>query len=325
MPKQIFSVPGAVLLAMLCGGAAGQADPASTELIRRGEAVLTLADLDGRMSRLAEIERGTHAREPLNLSRMIDRLLVNRQLAIEAREMGLDKDPAVQKDMELALEEVLATHRLNQLVRRENMPDFTPLARERFLTNPNQYGVPETRRVVHVLIDNSKRDDEDALSIASEVRDQAVSGSTPFRELVERYSDDPGKARNQGHYSIQRAGEYVPEFEAAAKALAAPGDISEPVQTRYGYHIIKLLEIEPARPARFEDVEESLVGELRDTYINEVRGKYAAELRGLVDVGNEELMLTLPARYGGRPEEAGIRAPAAGADTEADPDADTGR
>lgn len=321
MPMQIFRSPAAVLLALLCSGAAiGQSDPAATELIRRGDAVLTLADLDGRMSRLADVERSTHAREPLNLSRMIDRLLINRQLAIEARELGLDQDPAVQKDMELALEEVLATHRLNQLVRRENMPDFGPLARERFLADPDQYGVPETRRVVHVLIDNTKRDDDEALVLAGEVRSQALSGSTPFRELVERYSDDPGKASNQGHYAVQRSGEFVPEFEAAAKALGAPGDVTEPVKTRYGYHVIKLLEIEPGRPARFEDVEESLIGELRDNYIQEVRGKYASNLRGLVDVGNEELMLTLPARYGGRPEETAVpQSPAT------DVDADAGR
>jgi parvulin-like peptidyl-prolyl isomerase len=306
-----------VLSLSASGAVLAQADPKTQELIRRGDAVLTLGDLDGRMSRLAETERAIHARDSSNLSRMIDRLLVNRQLAIEARELGLDDDPDVRTDMALAVEEVLATHRLNLLVRRDRIPDFTELARERYLADPGSFGVPELRRVVHVLIDTEDRSEQEALALASQVREQATSGQVPFRELVEQYSDDGSKDRNQGHFTIQRDGEFVPEFEAAARSLAAPGDVSAPIKTRYGYHIIKLLELEPARPASFEDIRDGLVDELRDAYINEIRGKHAADLRGLVDQGNEELMLTLPARYGGRPEETGNASTPAGAPADA--------
>jgi peptidyl-prolyl cis-trans isomerase C len=305
MTASIARLALAIALPLVAAGPAlAQVDPKSMELIRRGDAVLTLGDLDGRMARLADTERSIHARDPANLSRMIDRLLVNRQLAIEARALGLDEDPDVRADVALAIEEVLATHRLNLLVRRDNIPDFSELARERYMADPAAYGLPEARRVVHVLIDTDKRTDEEALARAREVHARATDGQTPFRELVDEYSDDPTKASAQGHITVQRSGEFVPEFETAARALAEPGDVSEPVKTRFGYHVIKLLEIEPAKPTTFEDVKDSMADELRDAYINEVRGKHVSALRGLVDVGNEELMLTLPARYGGRPEEA---------------------
>lgn len=59
-----------------------------------------------------------------------------------------------------------------------------------------------------------------------------------FSELASRYSEDKGSARQNGKLPVFGSGEMVPEFEAAAFALA-PGEISEPVETSFGWHIIR--------------------------------------------------------------------------------------
>lgn len=289
--------------------AAAQSAEADQVLISRGAAALSLSDLDARMQRFSDVERAIYARDASNLGRLIDRLLLFRQLATEARELGLDRDPKIARDIELAQEEVLATHRMNQLTRAENMPDFEPLARERYLADPGKFAAAEGRRIVHLLVATEDRSDEEALALAGQLRAQALAGAD-FAELVREHSEDPGKSSNAGEYTVRQPGEFVPEFEQAARELPAAGAISAPVKTRFGYHLIKLIEIQPAHVPSFEDVRPTLVEELRSTWLAEAAQRHTDALRGIEDVGNEALMMTLPARYGGRPEE--VAAPPAG-------------
>jgi peptidyl-prolyl cis-trans isomerase SurA len=71
-------------------------------------------------------------------------------------------------------------------------------------------------------------------------RDRALEGES-FAELAATYSDDPGSAKNGGKLGMMPRGTFVPEFEAVAYNLE-PGEISQVVETQFGYHVIKLLE-----------------------------------------------------------------------------------
>jgi parvulin-like peptidyl-prolyl isomerase len=235
----------------------------------------------------------------------MDQLLVNRGLAAEARELGLDKDPAVSRDLELAVEEVLAIHRLNRLLDSDNLPDFEPLARERYLADPSAYHRPESRVVEHVLISTSDRSDEEALQLAEQVREEAGVGAS-FLDLIVRYSDDPGKTNNQGRYTITDPTKYQPEFSAAAIGLSKPGDISAPIRTTFGYHIIKLVSVTTAETLPFERVREDLIRNIANEYRKNVRSDHLTQIRAKGEgQGDEELLLTLPYRYGGRTEAPG--------------------
>lgn len=267
-------------------------------VIERGDAALTLADIDARMQRLPDHERPDFAHRPDNLARMMDQLLLNRQLANEARSLGLDRDPKVQHDLVLAAEEVLAVHRLNQLVATGSLPDFEPLARERYLADPSAHAQRGRRVVEHVLLATSERSEEDALELALEVRAAAIAG-TDFGHLVERYSEDPGKSDNAGRYELLTPGTFVPEFERTANELDEVGQVSEPVRTEFGFHIIRLVEASPPRERSFDEVRQQLVDKLREDYLKSTRERHSAELRSLPDQGNEELLRSLRARYGG--------------------------
>lgn len=272
-------------------------------LIERGDARLTLSELDGRMHRFPSQERPIFARRPENLARLMDQLLLNKQLAAEARELGLDRDPNVQADLKLAVEEVLALHRLNELTSPERMPDLEQLVREQYQANRDEYRVPETREVTHILVGTEGRDAKEAERLATQIAEQARAGSD-FGELVERHSDDPGKESNKGRYTISKEGEYAPAFEQAARALAKPGDISDPVQTSFGYHVIRLDTVVPERLQTFDEVRAVLLADAKRDYYKRARTDHADVLKRQPEQGNEALLKTLPARYGGRPEEA---------------------
>ncbi len=84
-------------------------------------------------------------------------------------------------------------------------------------------------------------------SFRAQARQQAeslldsITAGVPFEELARRHSDDPGSARNGGNLGLARRGVFVKEFEEAAFALE-PGEVSDVVETQFGFHIIKLLE-----------------------------------------------------------------------------------
>ena len=72
-------------------------------------------------------------------------------------------------------------------------------------------------------------------SIAAEIK-----GGLSFEDAAKKYSEDPMSKENGGDLDFRGPGELMPEFETAAKALK-PGEISAPVKTSYGYHLIKLI------------------------------------------------------------------------------------
>lgn len=278
------------------------AEEADAFLIERGEARLTVADMDGRMSRLPASSRAEFAFRPENLAQMMDRLLLNRQLSIQARAEGLDQDPAVRRDLELAVEEVLAAHRLNQVTEAAiAAADIEQLARERFLTQQDTFKVPAQRVVQHLLIGTEQRSEEEALARASELLRQARSPGSDFDAMVMEYSEDPGKGSNQGRYTMAQPGQYVPEFEAAGLALQRPGEFAEPVKTQFGYHLMRLIEVTPERTRSFEEVRDELVLKVEEEVAQGARERLVQELKSLPDRGDDDRLVGLRARYGGEP------------------------
>lgn len=71
---------------------------------------------------------------------------------------------------------------------------------------------------------------------------QIMEGTATFADLAKRYSEDPGSAAQGGDLGFFRRGELAPEYEATSLGLR-PGEISDPVETQFGFHMIQLLEV----------------------------------------------------------------------------------
>lgn len=91
------------------------------------------------------------------------------------------------------------------------------------------------------------RDEAQALALITEIQ-QKLSAGEDFAELAKQYSDDPGSKDTGGDLGwFPRNSGFVQEFEEAAFKLQ-PGQVSPPVRTQFGYHLIKMEERDPARP-----------------------------------------------------------------------------
>jgi len=127
--------------------------------------------------------------------------------------------------------------------------------------NPAEFEKPEQVRAAHVLISTLDKDTQQPLppskkaekeKLARKVKARADKGDD-FGKLAKEFSEDPGSKDKGGEYTFPR-GQMVPEFEAAAFSMKA-GQVSDLVETRFGYHIIKTLEKMPASKVDFAKVE----------------------------------------------------------------------
>lgn len=129
--------------------------------------------------------------------------------------------------------------------------------------NKAQYVEPEKRRISHILIDNSE-DDDAAKAKAQALHEQLEQGAD-FAQLAESSSDDEVSAEVGGDLEWIERDVMDPEFEDAAFALEKKGDISDVVASEFGYHIIKLTDIQPQQVKAYDDVKADLRAELEKT------------------------------------------------------------
>jgi parvulin-like peptidyl-prolyl isomerase len=118
--------------------------------------------------------------------------------------------------------------------------------------NKTQYGTAASRDVRHILVNNKK--------LADQLETQLKNGGN-FAALAKKYSKDPGSAKTGGKLTITK-GQTVPEFDKAAFALTT-NEISPPVHTQYGWHIIQALSaVKPAKTTPLASVKTQISQQL---------------------------------------------------------------
>lgn len=140
-----------------------------------------------------------------------------------------------------------------------------------FDENQDKFTIGTQVKASHILV----KDEEEANSIH-----EKISKGENFEKLARAHSIDKGSAEKGGDLGYFGQGKMVPEFERAALSLK-PGEVSKPVRTRFGIHIIKLIDIKKGDPANFEQTKESIRKQLMvqkrktlfDSYVENLKGK----------------------------------------------------
>lgn len=154
---------------------------------------------------------------------------------------------------------------------------LTPSA-EREIYNQLKYEL----NVSHILIgyngprQTNTRTKEEALALALEISEKLNQDN--FAEMVDKYSDDPTKSENRGNIGWGKSSSWDPDFERAAYLLA-PGEISGPVESAFGYHLIKLNE----RRELPVDPFEALRPEIREIAFGKWRNRFLLREQAIFD------------------------------------------
>ena len=227
--------------------------------------VIQLAAMDLAKERM--IDQSLMAQESNRRKYQIDPEEVNKGMKRWMRENGgkkaieKTKHPAI-KDRENLRREILAQLRYNRLLEEESSCDkpTDQEAKEYYDNRPDLFTSEEMVSASHIL----KKASSDEEFKAAEEQIQAIRerllGGEDFVKCVQEESDDGGNDGNLGTFG---KGRMVPEFEKAAFSLDAD-QLSEPVKTQFGWHLIKLHEKHDPKLTPFEELKEKIIEYLHE-------------------------------------------------------------
>lgn len=156
--------------------------------------------------------------------------------------------------------------------------------------NPKQFDQPELVKAAHILLTTIDLSTREELSEEKKKEKRAkidqllvrVKAGEDFGALAKEFSEDTGSKVNGGEYTFPR-GKMVPEFEAVAFTLM-PGQVSDVITSKYGYHIVKVLEKLPARIIPYAEVSEKIKQALQAQEVQKQMPDYYKKLKEEAEV-----------------------------------------
>ena len=183
--------------------------------------------------------------------RLIDRMITVKILAQEAEKTGLTKEPGYKKLMDRQKEQISAEYYVEQTVDKNITDKAVHDLYDKTVANAKP---AEEIKARHILVDS----EDQAKEVAKQLKD-----GKDFAALAKEKSKDTGSAQNGGDLGWFTAEVMVPEFSKTAFALKK-GEVSQPVKTQFGWHVIQLEDRRKQEAPKFDDVKERLRQQLRE-------------------------------------------------------------
>lgn len=236
----------------------------------------------------------------LNGQQALDSLISQKIVELEAKKQSIEiSDSEIQKEMEkyyeyyggqegflqalemngYSLDDVKKDLATNIKVKKLMEPRISITEEEKekyFEENKAEFAQEKQVKASHILVDTLEK--------ANEVEEKLASGGD-FAQLAQEYSTDAATKENGGDLGFFGAGEMVTEFEEAAFSLNV-GEVSEPVKTEYGYHIIKVNEKKDAKEANYEESKSKITETLLEQKIQTEYSSWMQELRQQYKIEN---------------------------------------
>jgi parvulin-like peptidyl-prolyl isomerase len=268
--------------------------PADAVLADNGVVRITRADYDRELERLPPDARTGFATTEKRVADLITRMMLTRTLAEQADASGLSREPdgaakiaaelvKVKAQLRVAQVEVIAAERFER-----ERDAWEKRARDLYATQPALSKIPEKVTALHILFRTERRSPEEAMRLAQETRAKIVGGR-PFGAVAAELSEDYGSRTQEGYLPPFTRGEMDPAFEQAAFALPK-GEVSQPVVTKFGVHLILVTDHTPESKASFEDTKPKIMADLRQQFIASERDAY---LGGLQEQAREKINMDL--------------------------------
>ena len=183
--------------------------------------------------------------QPDGISKVVNELVNQNLMYLDAVDKELEQDEVFKEELEKTKKNLLIQYSVNKF-----LVDISATEDEiikYYNENKEKFKKPETMRASHILVKEEKQ--------ANEILEEINNGLS-FEDAAEKYSECPSKDRGGDLGDFSR-GSMVPEFEEAA-FKAKVGETTEPVQTQFGYHIIKIVDRNEEGISPLEEVKEQV-------------------------------------------------------------------
>ena len=168
---------------------------------------------------------------------------------------------------------------LNDLIAKQKISEKE--AHEEYERNIDQYTTPARRRVSHILVqldDDATAAQEKAARAKVQEIEQALKDGMSFADAAKKFSQDPVTSKKGGDLGIVKPNELPGSDLNIAVNSLKPGQVSKPVRSKFGFHLLKLTAFTPAKVKPFADVEKSILSSLKtrraETNYDDLRDRF---------------------------------------------------
>ncbi len=222
----------------------------SPVLAKVGKAVINQDDYMREIGRVPEWAR-TNFKDLDGKSKFLDELIKKELVYQHAKKMRLDNDKEYRDKVEEFEKMTLVTMLLKKEIEGKlSLEDA--MVKEFYEKNSDKFRIGTEIKASHILV----KTEAEAEDISSKLKE-----GSKFADLAKAFSIDKASGAKGGDLGYFGRGKMVPEFERAALSLK-PGEMSDPVSTRFGFHIIRLDDIKEGKLASFEQSAESIKRQL---------------------------------------------------------------
>lgn len=247
-------------------------------LVQREDLVIAGSDLEGFLGTMPRELRWGFTQDQTRLGRAIENLLLQQALFQEAVDVGYSQSEELRADLHHAIRTEIARSYLFHLAESEELDSYEQQARELYLQNPEAYRLPETWSFRHVLLKVDTPDDEiDAFQRILAQHERVRSGDVTMEEVALSSSEDETVQENSGLIAGVQLSQLDPQFAQALQSLAV-GEISPPVRSGFGWHIIQLESRDEGQVPEFAQIRSELEADLRKKHRDRVIERYARAL-----------------------------------------------
>ncbi|MGD9819314.1 MAG: peptidylprolyl isomerase [Desulfomonilaceae bacterium] len=257
-----------ILVTTVCGSTpSGTASPNDNQVLAKiGDKVVTESDLKD-MSNAVPDKFKHYYQTPEGRRQTLEYIVNVYALAAEAEKQGTDKRPDVQKLLNFTRNDLLARFYLESLTK--NIPSPTDADAQAFYEqNKSEFVTPESIHLSHVLVE-TERDAKDVLA--------RLKKGEKFGDIASQVSICPSKDV-KGDLDWMPRGNLAPEIEEVAFTMKND-QITGPVKTKFGYHVLLMHDKRPARENSFDQVKELIIEQIKFLRQQEQYEKIAENLR----------------------------------------------
>lgn len=199
---------------------------------------------------------------------LLNELITQELIFVDAQKKDLDHEPEFEAELEAMKVELLKQYGMRKLFK--DIEVSSEEAFEYYKVNRSEFKAPESIHAKHILVEDEAK--------AEQIYWDLKKGLF-FEEAAKKYSTCPSASKG-GDLGTFSRGQMVPEFEKAAFELEI-NEISRPVKTQFGYHIIKLIDRKKAGISDFDEVEDQIKEILTGSKQNK---KYIEESKRLREI-----------------------------------------
>lgn len=276
-----------------------------------------IASVDGRPVTDQQVLQMVQAvRDPRQLYRfttdegkkdLVDKLIDMELVYKAAKSENLQNDPEVKKMLDGYAKQLLFVFYLQKHMEEMSGEIDEAAAKKYYGENPDEFQQGEQVKARHILIKVDENADASTVATAKKKIDALaakIKGGADFAKLAQENSDDPGSKIKGGDLGLFGRGRMVPAFDETAFGMAV-GEVSAPVRSKFGFHLIKVEERKESSSREFDEVKAQLIRKMNFEKQQKAYDDIVGKLRANADIQIDDealkaLKIPMP-QFGGQP------------------------